>query len=87
MDWKSFLRSFSLCAACLKVKVGYSAAAAPKRGCPPINPTTPPKTKPAASEKIRRQKRRRSRRAQARMLADKSHHAAKKQARRPVTGD
>jgi hypothetical protein len=38
-------------------------------------------------EKIRRQKRRRSRRAKARMLADKSHHAAKKEARRPVTGD
>ena len=41
----------------------------------------------AASEKIRRQKRRRSRRAKQRMLADKSHHAAKKDARRPVTGD
>ena len=41
----------------------------------------------AAMEKIRRQKRRRSRRAKARMLADKSHHAAKKDARRPVTGD
>jgi protein subunit release factor B len=38
-------------------------------------------------EKIRRQKRRRSRRAKQRMLADKSHHAAKKDARRPVTGD
>ena len=35
-------------------------------------------------EKIRRQKRRRSRRAKERMLADKSLHAAKKQARRPV---
>ena len=33
-------------------------------------------------EKIRRQKRRRSRRAKARMLEDKSHHAAKKEARR-----
>lgn len=33
-------------------------------------------------EKIRRQKRRRSRRAKQRMLADKSHHAAKKEARR-----
>ena len=41
----------------------------------------------AAIEKIRRQKRRRSRRAKQRMLADKSHHAAKKQARRPVMGD
>ena len=48
MDWKSFLRSFSLCAACLKVKVGYSVAAAPRRGCSPINPTTPPRRKPAA---------------------------------------
>jgi protein subunit release factor B len=38
-------------------------------------------------EKIRRQKRRRSRRAKQRMLADKSHHAAKKDARRPVSGD
>jgi protein subunit release factor B len=44
-------------------------------------------TERAASEKIRRQKRRRSRRAKARMLADKSHHAAKKEARRPVSGD
>jgi len=35
-------------------------------------------------EKIRRQKRKRSRRAQARMLADKSHHAGKKALRRPV---
>lgn len=35
----------------------------------------------AAREKIRRQKRRRSRRAKDRMLADKSHHAAKKQSR------
>ena len=41
----------------------------------------------ARTEKIRRQKRRRSRRAKARMLADKSHHAAKKEARRPVSGD
>ena len=41
----------------------------------------------AKREKIRRQKRRRSRRAKARMLADKSHHAAKKQARRPVASD
>ena len=43
--------------------------------------------KRAETEKIRRQKRRRSRRAKARMLADKSHHAAKKTARRPVAGD
>jgi peptide chain release factor len=35
-------------------------------------------------EKIRRQKRRRSRRAKQRMLADKSHHAAKKELRRSV---
>lgn len=39
------------------------------------------------SEKIRRQKRRRSRRAKARMLADKSHHAAKKETRRSVRAD
>ncbi len=39
----------------------------------------------ARIEKIRRQKRKRSRRAKARMLADKSHHAAKKEFRRPVT--
>ncbi|HVM50636.1 MAG TPA: peptide chain release factor-like protein, partial [Candidatus Acidoferrum sp.] len=38
-------------------------------------------------EKIRRQKRRRSRRAKQRMLANKAHHAAKKEARRPVFGD
>jgi protein subunit release factor B len=37
----------------------------------------------ARIEKIRRQKRRRSRRAKERMLADKSHHAAKKESRRP----
>ncbi|MEY2429250.1 MAG: peptide chain release factor [Verrucomicrobiota bacterium] len=36
----------------------------------------------ALTEKIRRQKRRRSRRAKDRMLADKSHHAAKKESRR-----
>ena len=36
------------------------------------------------AEKIRRQKRRRSRRAQQRMLADKAHHATKKESRRPV---
>jgi peptide chain release factor len=35
-------------------------------------------------EKIRRQKRKRSRRAKDRMLADKSHQAGKKAARRPV---
>src|SRR5438552_2017750 len=39
-------------------------------------------TERARIEKIRRQKRRRSRRAQERMLADKSHQSAKKQARR-----
>jgi len=33
------------------------------------------------AEKIRRQKRKRSRRAKARMLADKSHHSAKKASR------
>ncbi|SPE55364.1 Peptide chain release factor [Verrucomicrobia bacterium] len=38
----------------------------------------------AAAEKIRRQKRRRSRRAKQRMLADKSHQAAKKQSRQSV---
>jgi len=41
----------------------------------------------ARTEKIRRQKRRRSRRAKQRMLADKSHHAAKKESRRPVAAD
>ena len=35
-------------------------------------------------EKIRRQKRKRSRRAKNRMLANKSHNAAKKESRRPV---
>ncbi len=35
-------------------------------------------------EKIRRQKRKRSRRAKDRMLANKSHHAAKKESRRSV---
>ena len=40
--------------------------------------------KRASIERIRRQKRKRSRRAQERMLADKSHHAAKKDSRRPV---
>ena len=38
----------------------------------------------AEIEKIRRQKRKRSRRAKLRMLADKSHHAEKKAARRPA---
>jgi protein subunit release factor B len=41
----------------------------------------------AEKEKIRRQKRQRSRRAKARMLADKSHHANKKAARRPAAAD
>ena len=41
-------------------------------------------TERARVEKIRRQKRRRSRRAQARMLDDKSRHAAKKESRRRV---
>ena len=41
----------------------------------------------ARIEKIRRQKRRRSRRAKQRMLADKSHHAARKASRRPVAMD
>jgi peptide chain release factor len=41
----------------------------------------------AAREKIRRQKRRRSRRAKAKMLDNKSHHAAKKQARRTGNWD
>jgi|SRR5438093_293800 len=41
----------------------------------------------ARVEKVRRQKRRRSRRAKARMLADKTHHAAKKAARRFPAGD
>ena len=43
--------------------------------------------KRAEEEKIRLQKRRRSRRAKQRMLADKSHQAARKEARRPVTAD
>ncbi len=41
----------------------------------------------ARIEKIRRQKRRRSRRAKQRMLADKSHQAAKKQSRSRVIPD
>ncbi len=41
----------------------------------------------AAAEKIRRQKRRRSRRSKQRMLADKSHRAAKKESRRPVAAE
>lgn len=38
----------------------------------------------AEREKVRRQKRKRSKGAKNRMLADKSHHAGKKAARRPV---
>lgn len=38
-------------------------------------------------ERIRRQKRKRSRGAKERMLADKSHHAAKKGFRRPVPAE
>jgi protein subunit release factor B len=41
----------------------------------------------ARLEKLRRQKRGRSRQAKQRMLADKSHHAAKKASRRPVAPD
>jgi len=41
----------------------------------------------AAVEKLRRQKRGRSRGAKQRMLADKSHHAAKKSARRRSSDD
>jgi protein subunit release factor B len=41
----------------------------------------------AEIEKIRRQKRKRSRRAKVRMLADKSHHAEKKAARRAFPMD
>ena len=41
----------------------------------------------ARVEKIRRQKRRRSRRAKQRMLADKAHHAAKKESRRHVLAE
>ena len=41
----------------------------------------------AEIEKIRRQKRKRSRRAKNKMLADKSYHAGKKAARRPVAMD
>jgi len=41
----------------------------------------------ARIEKIRRQKRRRNRRAKERMLADKSHQSAKKQARRASMPD
>ena len=44
-------------------------------------------TKVAKAEKIRRQKRRRSRRAKAKMLDNKSHHAAKKQSRRSGAWD
>jgi protein subunit release factor B len=41
----------------------------------------------ARVEKIRRQKRKRSRGAKERMLADKSHHAAKKDSRRRIGMD
>ncbi len=41
----------------------------------------------ARLEKLRRQKRGRSRAAKQRMLADKSHHAAKKESRRRPAGD
>jgi len=41
----------------------------------------------AITEKIRRQKRRRSRRAKQKMLADKSHHSAKKESRRHLPSD
>jgi protein subunit release factor B len=41
----------------------------------------------ALTEKIRRQKRRRSRRAKQKMLADKSHHSAKKEFRRGVVAE
>jgi len=44
-------------------------------------------TERAKVEKIRRQKRRRSRRAKAKMLDNKSHHAAKKASRRSGTWD
>ena len=44
-------------------------------------------TKVAQAEKIRRQKRRRSRRAKAKMLDNKSRHAAKKQSRRSGVWD
>jgi hypothetical protein len=42
-------------------------------------------TERARLEKLRRQKRGRSRAAKQRMLADKSHHAAKKEFRRRAT--
>ena len=44
-------------------------------------------TERAKREKIRRQKRRRSRRAKAKMLDNKSHHAAKKSARHSSAWD
>ena len=44
-------------------------------------------TQRSAAEKIRRQKRRRSRRAKAKMLDNKSHHAAKKESRRSGAWD
>ena len=43
--------------------------------------------KRASLEKIRRQKRGRSLNAKIRILADKTHHAAKKESRRRVTAD
>ena len=43
--------------------------------------------KRAEVEKLRRQNRKRSQGAKRRMLADKSHHAGKKAARRPVSMD
>ena len=44
-------------------------------------------TERARLEKLRRQKRGRSRSAKQRMLADKSHHAAKKESRRRVAAE
>ena len=44
-------------------------------------------TQRSQAEKIRRQKRRRSRRAKAKMLDNKSHHAAKKESRRSGAWD
>jgi hypothetical protein len=41
----------------------------------------------ARIEKIRRQKRKRSRRAKERLLADKAHHALKKQSRKSAFMD
>lgn len=44
-------------------------------------------TQRAELEKIRRQKRKRSKRAKAKMLANKSHHSAKKATRRSVSDE